>query len=165
LEGIDFSLTLHKEAADMTRDVGLITLWRDRLKRQAECPLTVEAFCRDEGVSTSMFYRWQRQLLGQTSEAMSEQPDGVAKPVRKRRGRRPPRLQAEVGMASEPAIEPRPEFLRLPVRNVRSMPWIELTLVDGTVIRIPQENHAALSIVLRTLRPESGGPVAEARHA
>ena len=37
------------------------------------------------------------------------------------------------------------------------MPWIELTLVDGTVVRIPQENHAALGIVLRTLRPEGGG--------
>jgi hypothetical protein len=53
----------------------------------------------------------------------------------------------------------------LPVRSVRSMPWIELTLADGTVIRIPQENHAALSIVLRTLRPESSEPLAEARHA
>jgi hypothetical protein len=33
------------------------------------------------------------------------------------------------------------------------------------VVRIPQENHAALSIVLRTLLPESSGPLAEARHA
>jgi len=45
------------------------------------------------------------------------------------------------------------------------MPWIELTLVDGTVVRIPQENHVALGIVLRALRPESSGPIAEARHA
>jgi hypothetical protein len=46
------------------------------------------------------------------------------------------------------------------------MPWIELTLADGTVVRIPQENHAALGIVLRTLQSEGGGePFAEARHA
>jgi len=64
-----------------------------------------------------------------------------------------------------PANEHPSEFLRLPVRGVRSMPWIELTLVDGTVVRIPQENLAALSTVLRTLRPEGGGPLAEARHA
>jgi hypothetical protein len=48
---------------------------------------------------------------------------------------------------------------------MRSMPWIELMLVDGTVVRIPQENHAALSIVLRTLRPAGGGPLTEAWHA
>jgi hypothetical protein len=45
------------------------------------------------------------------------------------------------------------------------MPWIELTLVDGTVVRIPQENHAALSTVLQILRPAGSGLVAEARHA
>jgi hypothetical protein len=49
---------------------------------------------------------------------------------------------------------------------VRSIPWIELTLVDGTVVRIPQENLAALTTVLRTLRADnSDGPVGEARHA
>jgi hypothetical protein len=46
------------------------------------------------------------------------------------------------------------------------MPWIELTLVDGTVVRIPQENHIALAIVLRTLRSEGNGDrLAGARHA
>jgi hypothetical protein len=46
------------------------------------------------------------------------------------------------------------------------MPWIELTLVDGTVVRVPQENLAALTTVLRTLRADNNnGPLAEARHA
>ena len=41
-----------------------------------------------------------------------------------------------------------------------------LTLADGTVIRIPQENHAALAAVLRPLRSGSSGePLVEARHA
>jgi hypothetical protein len=49
---------------------------------------------------------------------------------------------------------------------VRSIPWIELTLVDGTVVRIPQENLAAPTTVLRTLRADNNsGPLAEARHA
>jgi hypothetical protein len=38
-------------------------------------------------------------------------------------------------------------------------------LVDGTVVRIPQENLAALTTVLRTLRAEgSDGLLGEARH-
>jgi transposase-like protein len=149
----------------MAREVVLVTQWRDRLKRQAESGLTVEAFCQNEGVSTSMFYRWQRQLQRQPSVAASAEAVGAAKPVGKRRGRRSSRPRAEGETSNVPAVEPWPEFLRLPVRNVRSMPWIELTLVDGTVIRIPQENHAALSIVLRTFRPESGGSPTEALHA
>jgi len=36
--------------------------WRQRLKRYEGCGLTVEAFCRREGVSPSSFYRWKRRL-------------------------------------------------------------------------------------------------------
>jgi hypothetical protein len=43
-------------------------------------------------------------------------------------------------------------FLQLPVPAPRSGPWIELTLVEGTVIRIPQHNLAALQIVFTMLR-------------
>jgi hypothetical protein len=46
------------------------------------------------------------------------------------------------------------DFLQLPVRSVRSSPWIELTLIDGTLVRIPQENLAALTTLLRVLRGE-----------
>jgi hypothetical protein len=35
---------------------------------------------------------------------------------------------------------------------VPSSPWIELTLVDGTLVRIPQENTAAFTMLLRVLR-------------
>jgi transposase-like protein len=149
----------------MAHELVMVTVWRERLKRQSESGLTIEAFCQQEGVSTSMFYRWQRHFqnpsLGTTE---SETVDTAHRPGRKRGGR-PRRQQAEAMPVSEPAAKPPREFLRLPVRNVRSMPWIELTLVDGTVIRIPQENHTALSTVLRTLRAEGSEPFAEARHA
>ena len=148
----------------MAQELVLLTEWRERLRRQAESGLTVEAFCQEEGVSTSMFYRWQRHFQNPSPEPTEPEAADTAHHRRKKRGGRP-RRQSEAVPATEPATEPPREFLRLPVRNVRSMPWIELTLVDGTVIRIPQENHAALSTVLRTLRPESGGLVAEARHA
>ena len=40
----------------MAQELVLLTEWRERLKRQSESGLTVEAFCQQEGVSTSMFY-------------------------------------------------------------------------------------------------------------
>jgi hypothetical protein len=148
----------------MAQELVLLTEWRERLTRQAESGLTVEAFCEKEGVSTSMFYRWQRHFQNPSPEPTTSETAETAHHRGKKRGGRP-RRQQEAAPASEPATKPPREFLRLPVRSVRSMPWIELTLVDGTVVRIPQENHAALSTVLRTLRPEGSGPLAEARHA
>jgi hypothetical protein len=44
------------------------------------------------------------------------------------------------------------DFLQLPVRGVRSSPWIELSLADGTLVRVPQENLVALTTLLRVLR-------------
>jgi hypothetical protein len=46
-------------------------------------------------------------------------------------------------------------FLQLPVTTVRPAPWMELALADGTVVRLPQQNLAALVTVLRVLRGES----------
>ena len=150
----------------MAQELVLLTEWRERLKRQSESGLTVEAFCQQEGVSTSMFYRWQRQLQDPLSTATASEAVDAAPPGGKQRGRRPRRQQSEVSPASDPATKQPREFLRLPVRSVRSIPWIELTLVDGTVVRIPQENLAALTTVLRTLGADNNsGPLAEARHA
>ena len=47
------------------------------------------------------------------------------------------------------------DFLRLPVQGVRSSPWIELSLVDGTLVRIPQENLAVLTTLLKVLRGDN----------
>jgi hypothetical protein len=46
------------------------------------------------------------------------------------------------------------DFLQLPVRGMRTSPWIEMTLVDGTLVRIPQDNLAALIALLKLLRGE-----------
>jgi len=49
---------------------------------------------------------------------------------------------------------------------MRQNPWIELRLVDGTLVRIPQENLAALTTLLRMLRGDDReGPGGEASHA
>ena len=149
----------------MAQEVALLTEWRERLKRQSESGLTIEAFCEKEGVSTSMFYRWRRHLQDPSSTPAAVEAVDATQRAGKKRGGPPRRRRAKVVSTGSPANEHPPEFLRLPVRGVRSIPWIELTLVDGTVVRIPQENLAALSTVLRTLRPEGSGPLAEARHA
>jgi hypothetical protein len=47
-----------------------------------------------------------------------------------------------------------PGFLQLPVTAVRPRAWIELALPDGTVVRLPEQNLAALAAVLRALRGE-----------
>jgi hypothetical protein len=49
---------------------------------------------------------------------------------------------------------------------MRSSPWIELILADGTLVRVPQENLAALVTLLRVLRGDDPAwLVGEARHA
>jgi len=44
--------------------------------------------------------------------------------------------------------------LQLPVTAAQGSPWIELALADGTILRLPQQNLAALVAALRVLRGE-----------
>jgi hypothetical protein len=46
------------------------------------------------------------------------------------------------------------EFLQLPLTSAQPSPWIELALADGTILRLPQQNVAALIAALRVLRGE-----------
>ena len=66
-----------------------------------------------------------------------------------------------------PAMPPRPtDFLQLPVTAAQGSPWIELALADGTILRLPQQNLAALITALRVLRGERLElPWGESRHA
>jgi hypothetical protein len=58
------------------------------------------------------------------------------------------------------------DFVRLPLSGACSSPWVELALVDGTIVRVPQQNMAALIAVLRVLRGETIEPWSgEASHA
>lgn len=151
----------------MAQDVNevLVSKWQERLKRQSESGLTIEAFCRSEGISETVFYAWKRKLRGSVSARTGLR---AAKPGRRSAkpriaGRK--RRKSQTVLAGDAAPSAAREFLQLPVRRAPSIPWIELSLVDGTVVRIPQENHAALTLVLQTLRPESSGLLAEAQHA
>ena len=140
----------------MTRQINLILWdqWRQRIKRQRESGLSIAEFCRKERLSAHGFYVWRRNL-GETSRRRRE-PRAGAKPQRARRrdvavaSRRTPR-QARV----EPATPPCPtHFLQLPAAIAPPTPWIELALADGTILRLPQQNLAALIAALRVLRGE-----------
>ena len=39
-----------------------LKLWRDRFRRYAKSALSVEEFCRGEGVSAPTFYQWRKKL-------------------------------------------------------------------------------------------------------
>jgi transposase-like protein len=110
--------------------------WRQRLKRQRKSGLSISEFCRREDLSPHTFHSWRRKLLAATREVVA------VRPSRQRR--------------AALAAPPRPAgFLQLPVAPALQSPWIELSLADGTVLRVPQQNTAMVLAVLRELRGES----------
>jgi hypothetical protein len=128
--------------------------WRQRIERQRESGLSIAEFCRREQVSSHRFHIWKRKLRHRMSARHGS--DEVTK------ARRSQRQRAIVTPSRRSRQEPArptdrarsPGFLQLPVTAVRTSPWIELVLADGTVVRLPQENLAALVTVLRALRGE-----------
>lgn len=129
-------------------------VWRARLKRQRESGLTVAEFCRREGVSSATLFAWKRKLQGESPAASARMS-----------GRRP--AQTTSLAARQPALAgSQAAFVQLPLSPTRSSPWIELVLVEGTIIRLPQQNLTALETILRTLRGDSRSLSSEeTRHA
>jgi hypothetical protein len=124
--------------------------WRQRLKRQRESGLSIAAFCRRENLSPHGFHAWKRKLRKATAGEHASRRATAAQPSRRRQGV----VLRRRGLAKA-AVLPRPtDFLQLPVASAPPSPWIELSLSDGTVVRLPQQNVAALLAVLRVLRGE-----------
>jgi hypothetical protein len=125
--------------------------WRRRIERQTVSGRSIAEFCRREKVSPPAFYAWKRKLRDAASGGDGSGKDFAAERSRSKSpavGTRRPAGGAPVG----PLFSTRPgEFLQLPVTATPLSPWIELTLVDGTIIRIPQQNLEALVAVLRVL--------------
>jgi len=152
----------------MAREVNQVLWdqWRQRTERQPASGLSIVAFCRKEGVSQATFHAWKRKLHGPSSTRHSSGESATAHCSRKRQAPVPRRRGLQNSVASPVATRHSADFLQLPVRGVRSSPWIELTLIDGTLVRIPQENLAALTTLLRVLRGDGFAALAaELRHA
>lgn len=140
--------------------------WRQRLTRQRASGLPIAAFCRKEGVAQAAFYAWRRKLRISTPAQPSSGADGGGRRPRKQRAALARRRRPHYAATSLAEPGHAADFLQLPVRPARSSPWIELSLVDGTLVRIPQENLVALTTLLKVLRGEGRTALAgEARHA
>jgi len=140
--------------------------WRQRLERQRASGLSIAAFCRREAVSQAAFHAWKRKLRGSASARHASREPAAARRARKRRVTNPQRRGPQNSLARPAAPRRSRDFLQLPVGGVRSSPWIELTLVDGTLVRVPQENLAALTTLLRVLRGDAFAALSrEACHA
>lgn len=126
--------------------------WRERLERQRKSGLSIAEFCRQEGVSSVTFHTWRRKLRGPSAQDSSA------------RGGIPGRGGATGAGPNSPCRQPRAartvtaasgvggSFLQVPVVEARPAAWIELTLVDGTQVRIPPQNLSALQVALTVLR-------------
>lgn len=130
-------------------DQKLRATWRKRLERQRQSGLTVAEFCQREGVSTANLYVWKRRL-------QTRQSPRTKTVVPRRKAGSPRRRQGKSSVTVPSAA-----FVQLPLSASAGSPWIEVVLAEGTVVRLPQQNLAALQTVLRTLSGVAGAPVME----
>lgn len=110
-----------------------LSVWKDRISRQVAGDLSVTKFCRQEQISETNFYYWRRKLQGPTGRRKA-----TSRP-------RSDRSAARRGQAAETS------FFQLRVPEPRGSAWIEIASADGTLIRLPQQNLAALELALATL--------------
>ena len=140
--------------------------WRQRVKRQRESGLSIVEFCRRDKVSPHSFHAWKRKLRRPgAARGAPRGPAGVQR-SRSRRGTAAPRRGSRRAVAGPAVPTGLPGFLELPVAAVRPSPFIEVALADGTLVRLPQQNLAALVAMLRVLRGDRGElPGEEGSHA
>ena len=128
--------------------------WRKLLEQKQRSGLTVVEFCQREGVSTAAYYTWRRKLHGQRSRRTPQAAVVRRKDASTRRKRK------------APGSHPSGAFVQVPLPAASASGWIEVVLAEGTVIRLPQQNLAALQTVLRSLGGGSHSPAKEeVRHA
>ena len=142
----------------MTRKVNQVLWgqWRQRLERQRGSGLSITDFCLKEGVSTVTFHTWKRKLrtdavAQRSATETAPGPRPAKRSVAVPPPRRPHPARADAGTRPRTA-----SFLQLPIVGARGEPCVELTLVDGTLVRIPPQNLAALQMVFTILH---GGEV------
>ena len=119
------------------------SVWEERgewIWKQQESGLSVAQFCRDNGLHEGNFHAWRLRFAKVRGRASV----GAGKLTGTRQT-----LQAFVQ-------------LPLPVAVASSGPsWIEVSLADGMVVRVPASNLAALEAVLSSLNRSRQ----ESRHA
>ena len=150
----------------MAREVNQVlwAQWRQRMERQRASGLSIVAFCRREGVSKATFHVWKRKLGGILSARPSSREAATVRRPKKQRATVRNRRGLQNPPARSMSTTRSADFLQLPVPSVRSSPWIEVTLVDGTLVRIPQENLTAFATLLKLLRMDNCVSIAGETH-
>ncbi len=107
--------------------------WQQRLESQKASGLSIEVYCRQEGVSRSTFYRWQQQLKNGVPTALLEE-------------------EADRQRVESEDVR---EATFLPI-SLQASP-VEIELPNGGIVRLPLGvGQAALIAVIEaagTLRP------------
>jgi transposase-like protein len=120
--------------------VGKVAEWKRRLRRYERTELTVAEFCRQEGISVSALYQWQRRLAALPKGNTSEEKTSVV----------PSEAAASIPPAAFRAIE------LSPTQNSR---LATIRLPGGVVIEL-HDDSAALKWLLgracRTTPPGKG---------
>ena len=111
----------------------LVAVWRRRMESQPRSGLSIEKYCRREGIAASTFYGWKRRLkvLNATSSSSRQKS-------KRSRGRREPVNSQRAG-----------SFVQVPLAVSST---IQVRFVDGTLLNLPPGDSAALSTTLQTLR-------------
>ena len=114
--------------------------WRKLFEQKQRSGLTVVEFYQRERLSPSAYYAWRRKLHG--PRARQTPPAAVVRGKASQAGRK----------GKAPESRPSGAFVQVPLPAAGSTgAWIEVVLADGTVIRLPQQNLAALQTILRSL--------------
>jgi hypothetical protein len=139
--------------------------WRERLQRQRASGLSITEFCRKEGICRVSFQTWKRKLREGTSGRGATGRRGKGPATSRRDDVGCGHVKARRRPTGPTAISEPADFFQVPVLAARSSPWIELSLADGAIVRIPQGNLAALATLLRVLRGGTAALAGEADHA
>jgi transposase-like protein len=80
--------------------------WSSLILEQSESGQTVEAFCRERGLTTSQFYTWRKRLRGSAAEQFLEVQVAkpAARPIPSKRG------GIEIGLAEGRSVVVEPGF-------------------------------------------------------
>ena len=115
---------------------------RDWIGRQQESGLSAAQFCREHGLHEGNFHSWRLRF----AKVNGQLPSGTGKLAGGRQG-----LKAFVQLPLPPAV----------AAATGGASWIEISLADGMVVRVPASNLAVLEAVLSSLH----GWCKESRHA
>jgi hypothetical protein len=112
---------------------------REWVQKQTQSGLSAGKFCRENSLNLNNFQAWKRRLNRTDQSEKSS--------AHSRSGKKSLRVNSEsLGY---------PAFVQIPTATVASSSWIEVSLSEGIVVRLPSTNLAALRLVLAVLKPAS----------